>query len=135
MVATVFPDRESGLRRVTNRSSTLFVLIYLASFSVVSSSKLRCRNTVQGRFFTADDQGALCTLDKVDSTTGCCSFQELDVCKGCDASSQCCGEFEMCVSCCLQPQNEALRQISIQPRGAGKNLYHWVIVGPVIFFH
>jgi len=34
--------------------------------------------------------------------------------------SKCCNEFESCVSCCLQPQNDATTAMKHSPRGAGK---------------
>jgi SREBP regulating gene protein len=75
----------------------------------------------------------------------CCSFNRLPaVCYGCDILSQCCSEFEYCISCCLQsnytetpgftyhsndPSNSTSRamedcKLRCQTRDAGKGSHH-----------
>ncbi|KAL7294180.1 hypothetical protein TKK_0012202 [Trichogramma kaykai] len=74
-----------------------------------------CRNSVQGKFLIADDQGNVCLRRQV-LQNGCCDVKGLnkmsnvsDVpsivnkkysCKSCNPKG-CCAIFEYCVSCCL----------------------------------
>lgn len=70
-----------------------------------SLSQPLCRNTVQGRFLLADDNGYICGLKTIDFSSGCCPkvgqpFQ----CNGCNLASKCCNSYEYCVACCLNPE-------------------------------
>jgi len=74
-----------------------------------------CRNSVQGRSVLADDRGNVCPRSEVLST-GCCdsnsSLTERHACRDCDQVTQCCSQFELCISCCLRPQQvSSLQQI------------------------
>ncbi|GMT17438.1 hypothetical protein PFISCL1PPCAC_8735 [Pristionchus fissidentatus] len=94
----------------------------------------RCRNTVQGASRVADDRGYVCGRADVDAS-GCCAGAAAtsrtrftcDACRvatapvGADAtaaSSECCDDFETCVSCCMRPdQKEALLRVLDTTRG------------------
>jgi len=74
-----------------------------------------CRNSVQGKIWIADDQGYVCPRNIV-LANGCCdknSTSSLEFsCNGCKNSTGCCGTFEFCVSCCMNPVNkEELMQV------------------------
>mmetsp|Transcript_13483 Transcript_13483/g.18474 ORF Transcript_13483/g.18474 Transcript_13483/m.18474 type:complete len:264 (+) Transcript_13483:381-1172(+) len=110
---------------------TLFsTIIRLLSFTLclatsviqsrASATNQLCKNTAQGLHYIADDSGQLCQRDKLDSTSGCCSFAQLDACLDCHQASGCCSEFEMCVSCCMKPQNEPAKRKLQAPRGNNK---------------
>lgn len=79
-----------------------------------------CKNSQHAEHYIADDKGQLCRRNSVDWSTGCCKFKELEACLDCDPVSGCCAEYEMCVSCCLQPSNNPETQLAISPRGANK---------------
>ncbi|EFA82354.1 cGMP-specific phosphodiesterase [Heterostelium album PN500] len=92
------------------------------------SQRIKCRNTVQGTKFIADDQGFNCLRSEVDKN-GCCIVNNnnnnsnnnnstdnnnnnkinqynSDIfkrfsCYGCSNKFHCCNEYELCVSCCM----------------------------------
>ena len=85
------------------------------SSNLTTDELLTCRNSVQGRLVLADDRGHVCPRSEVLST-GCCdsnsSLTERHVCRECDQVSQCCSLYELCISCCLRPEQVAsLQQI------------------------
>lgn len=66
---------------------------------------INCRNSVQGKTLLVDDEGYVCSRNKV-MINGCCdsnasSFQYS--CDTCNEDEGCCAVFEKCVSCCLNP--------------------------------
>lgn len=70
------------------------------------SSIYKCRNSVQGRAFIADENGYIC--DRFDlQVNGCCKVDAPSTkrykCDNCTPSG-CCALYEQCVSCCLHPQ-------------------------------
>jgi hypothetical protein len=79
----------------------------------------RCRHTDQGSRLACDSNGAVCSLKYLNQITSCCDKfpDSLDfdgsgsrhferyTCAGCDHSSNCCSNYEICVSCCLHPHN------------------------------
>lgn len=86
--------------------------------------KLICRNTVQGRYKLADDNGYICTALSVSPWTRCCPESgERFSCLGCNLISKCCNSYEYCVSCCLNPsmtQEELVLKLKIaKPLTAG----------------
>ena len=78
----------------------------------LSLSPAFCQNTKQGWDLLADDRGRLCSRglvqDSTDAMPGCCpdgdvtGFQRY-TCDGCDPLYNCCSQYEVCVSCCLDP--------------------------------
>jgi len=68
----------------------------------------KCRNTIQGKDFICDERGYLCDRREL-SPTGCCPESSLNTdrfsCANCDRNN-CCQIYEVCVSCCLQPDNK-----------------------------
>jgi hypothetical protein len=87
-------------------------LVWQSSFSIDqisgnrSSSSTSCRNTVQGKKLLCDDAGFVCSRDELLSS-GCCPVQNSRfVCHSCQNNTQCCTKYEICVSCCLRPQNK-----------------------------
>ncbi|XP_021752321.1 uncharacterized protein LOC110717845 [Chenopodium quinoa] len=76
-----------------------------------------CRNTVQGRYLLADDNGYVCDALSVDPESRCCPQKTGQYsCQGCNLISQCCNSYEFCVSCCLNPlqtQKELVVKVKI----------------------
>lgn len=86
-----------------------------------------CRNSVQGAQMITDDRGYVCSRSAVDAG-GCCRLSDPTTrsqytCESCSTQSNCCEHFEMCTSCCLNPeQKPLLRKVLAQQRpssGAG----------------
>eukprot|EP01105_Mastigella_eilhardi_P009720 TRINITY_DN2286_c0_g1_i10.p2 TRINITY_DN2286_c0_g1~~TRINITY_DN2286_c0_g1_i10.p2 ORF type:complete len:516 (-),score=118.19 TRINITY_DN2286_c0_g1_i10:337-1884(-) len=73
-------------------------------------ARTACRNTVQGVDLLTDDQGRVCSRDKLDPVApGCClGSAHTNIsrysCQDCVLSSHCCHLYEICVSCCLSPE-------------------------------
>lgn len=65
----------------------------------------KCRNSVQGPDYIADEQGFVCSYGDM-ALNGCCiperNSTERFSCYTCQGS-RCCKLYEHCVSCCLQP--------------------------------
>ena len=83
--------------------------------NLTDETLLTCRNSVQGRTSLADDKGYLCPRSSL-LNTGCCdtnsSLTERHVCRDCDRVLHCCSQFEVCISCCLRPEQvSSLQQI------------------------
>jgi len=70
---------------------------------------VKCKNSKQGRFLIVDQKGFVCKRDAV--TNNCCnpkhSSSKQYSCFSC-MKNGCCGLYEYCVSCCLQPKNQPL---------------------------
>ncbi|XP_022672280.1 UPF0454 protein C12orf49 homolog [Varroa jacobsoni] len=68
-----------------------------------------CKNTLQGAVWVADDRGFVCNRSLLLSN-GCCDnfngLLERYPCWSC--TSGCCSSYEICVSCCLRPQQRPL---------------------------
>lgn len=73
----------------------------------VATSAPKCRNTVQGLNYIADDRGMVCKRPELSYSTGCCSTGQQHDCSLCTLHDKCCSEFEACVSCCLAPKHNA----------------------------
>eukprot|EP01024_Parvocaulis_polyphysoides_P057238 TRINITY_DN60801_c0_g1_i1.p1 TRINITY_DN60801_c0_g1~~TRINITY_DN60801_c0_g1_i1.p1 ORF type:complete len:304 (+),score=7.74 TRINITY_DN60801_c0_g1_i1:36-914(+) len=86
---------------------------------VRSSSK--CLNTVQGRWYVADDQGVVCQRTDLNSRSGCCIHGKRHSCETCTLEDQCCSNYEHCVSCCLRPDFKATNLYKIRNRSAGRS--------------
>ncbi|XP_072026615.1 SREBP regulating gene protein-like [Amphiura filiformis] len=71
-----------------------------------------CRNSVQGRVLLVDEKGYVCKRNSV-LASGCCDSEaegsKQHSCDGC-LGNGCCGIYEYCVSCCLQPDKEIVLQ-------------------------
>ncbi|KAL8480917.1 hypothetical protein ACS0TY_027438 [Phlomoides rotata] len=83
-----------------------------------------CRTTVQGRYHLTDDNGYVCDAFSVDPLTRCCPGRgDKFSCQGCNVVSQCCNSYEICVSCCLNPdmtrRGLALKVKIAKPMSAG----------------
>lgn len=65
----------------------------------------KCRNSVQGPIYIADEQGYICAFGDL-AVNGCCiperNSTERFSCNTC-LENRCCRIYEHCVSCCLQP--------------------------------
>ncbi|CAN0326825.1 unnamed protein product [Lampetra planeri] len=70
----------------------------------------RCRNSVQGRMLLTDERGFVCERRAV-LPSGCCNDSAPGSaqysCQGCQPNG-CCSIYEHCVSCCLQPEQQAV---------------------------
>ncbi|XP_073916944.1 SREBP regulating gene protein isoform X3 [Castor canadensis] len=81
-------------------------------FNLGNSSRLsnQCRNSIQGKHLITDELGYVCERKDL-LTNGCCDVSVPSTkqycCDGCLASG-CCGAYEHCVSCCLQPSKQLL---------------------------
>ena len=92
--------------------------------ATANTTSMACRNTVQGKHNIADSKGYVCPRDDVDLATGCCNSASSSgsgsgggssgysssgsrrfECTSCSTKSNCCSEYEGCVSCCLAPEN------------------------------
>jgi len=76
-----------------------------------------CRNTVQGVNLITDEKGYVCKTENLDWVTGCCVADKSEgqhLCDTCDEATMCCTSYEMCVSCCLGPQQEELRKQAME---------------------
>lgn len=63
-----------------------------------------CRNSVQGKTLLVDDEGYVCPRSNL-LNNGCCDSNEniQYSCDTCNKQEGCCGVYERCVSCCLNP--------------------------------
>eukprot|EP01112_Ceratiomyxa_fruticulosa_P000029 TRINITY_DN0_c5_g1_i1.p1 TRINITY_DN0_c5_g1~~TRINITY_DN0_c5_g1_i1.p1 ORF type:complete len:214 (-),score=21.58 TRINITY_DN0_c5_g1_i1:70-711(-) len=88
-------------------------------------TQVSCRNTKQGVISITDDRGYHCKRLDVDPQTSCCTNSQPTIfftdhrllrenelenmerfsCKGCE-ENRCCKDFEVCVSCCLDPDKK-----------------------------
>ncbi|KAI5277414.1 Srebp Regulating Protein [Manis pentadactyla] len=81
-------------------------------FNLGNSSRLgnRCRNSIQGKRLITDELGYVCERKDL-LVNGCCNINVPSTkqyrCDGC-LSNGCCGTYEYCVSCCLQPNKQLL---------------------------
>ncbi|KAM4827777.1 SREBP regulating gene protein isoform 1-T1 [Thomomys bottae] len=70
----------------------------------------QCRNSIQGKHLITDELGYVCERKDI-LANGCCDTSVPSTkqycCDGCLASG-CCGAYEYCVSCCLQPSKQLL---------------------------
>ena len=83
--------------------------------NITDTALFTCRNSVQGRTVLADDKGYICPRSEI-LGNGCCnlnsSLTERHVCWECETETQCCGQYEHCISCCLRPdQRDTLQKI------------------------
>ena len=93
--------------------SNLFILMFTLFVTGIDAE--RCRNTKQGISLITDDQGRVC--ERFELTNGCCpSTSNQYLCEGCSDGGKCCDVYEHCVSCCLQPKFESLREIGMKER-------------------
>ncbi|GAX77561.1 hypothetical protein CEUSTIGMA_g5005.t1 [Chlamydomonas eustigma] len=107
-----------------NVKGTNFIFLYLVATFLACSCpvesqkrKIRirdvpgdntCRNTVQGLLSITDSAGFFCPRENLDYKSGCCTNGEQYTCKGCSLEDKCCAEYELCVSCCLDPKHDAV---------------------------
>ncbi|RXM90729.1 UPF0454 protein C12orf49-like [Acipenser ruthenus] len=76
-------------------------------FNLGNSSRQinQCRNSIQGKVLLTDELGFVCQREDL-LVNGCCNVNNPStsqyLCKSC-SSNGCCGVYEYCVSCCLQP--------------------------------
>ena len=64
----------------------------------------------------ADSEGFVCDRDAFDYSSGCCAGGDRYKCQGCSAVDKCCDAYEVCISCCLDPQNNATTLAAVTPR-------------------
>ncbi|GAB6026488.1 hypothetical protein CHUAL_012913 [Chamberlinius hualienensis] len=76
---------------------------------------LNCRNSVQGKIIIADDRGYLCRREEI-LLSGCCNIESQSTkrytCEYCK-SNHCCGIYEYCISCCMNPEKKTILQQSL----------------------
>jgi hypothetical protein len=65
-----------------------------------------CRNSVQGKEMLTDEFGAICKRENILDNSCCGPEAKQYFCDGCNERG-CCSMFEICVSCCMKPQNKA----------------------------
>ncbi|XP_055987024.1 SREBP regulating gene protein [Sorex fumeus] len=89
-------------------------IAWKVQFNLGNSSRTsdQCRNSVQGKLLITDELGYVCERRNV-LANGCCDVRAPTTrqhsCDGCSPSG-CCGAYELCVSCCLQPSKQLLLQ-------------------------
>ncbi|XP_034872968.1 SREBP regulating gene protein isoform X13 [Mirounga angustirostris] len=70
----------------------------------------QCRNSIQGKHLITDELGYICERKDL-LVNGCCNVNVPGTkqyrCDGC-LPHGCCGAYEYCVSCCLQPSKQLL---------------------------
>jgi len=83
---------------------------------------LSCRNSVQGISLIADDRGHVCERQHLE-TSGCCAPEAAStrryLCESCSEKG-CCGVYEHCISCCLQPDKKPLLHNLLGGNAAGR---------------
>jgi len=77
-------------------------------------NKESCEHTGQGKVYITDDQGAVCRWKDLNPITSCCrdySVTKLQIfsCENCNKTIACCSVYEFCVSCCMDPAKQDLR--------------------------
>lgn len=79
-----------------------------------------CRNSIQGKTLLVDDEGYVCSRNNL-LQNGCCDSNENIVqyrCDTCNELEGCCGVYENCVSCCLNPNKRStLEKVMEQASG------------------
>ncbi|RUS81424.1 hypothetical protein EGW08_010808 [Elysia chlorotica] len=70
----------------------------------------KCKNSKQGRWLIVDNRGYVCKRQHVEGNNCCDVKSPTTRHHSCDTclSNGCCGVYEFCVSCCLQPKNQKL---------------------------
>lgn len=94
---------------LTDRENFLRHLVWQSTFSMDEVNANRtstCRNTVQGKILLCDDAGFVCLRDDLLSNGCCPTKNERFICDSCETITSCCTKYEVCVSCCLRPQNK-----------------------------
>ncbi|KAK1156497.1 hypothetical protein AOXY_G21571 [Acipenser oxyrinchus oxyrinchus] len=97
-------------------------------FNLGNSSRQinRCRNSIQGKVLLTDELGFVCQREDL-LVNGCCNVNNPStsqyLCKSC-LSNGCCGVYEYCVSCCLQPDKQQLLERFLNRAAEGfQNLF------------
>ncbi|XP_076846082.1 SREBP regulating gene protein [Brachyhypopomus gauderio] len=86
----------------------------------------RCRNSIQGKVLLTDQLGYVCERKDL-LVNGCCNVNDGSsrqyVCESC-LSNACCSVYEYCVSCCLQPDKQAVLESFLNRAAEGfRNLF------------
>jgi len=73
-----------------------------------------CEHTQQGKHYITDDKGGVCKWKDLNPATSCCKDYLVTKiqpysCDNCNRTIACCSIYEFCVSCCLDPAKEDLR--------------------------
>jgi len=76
--------------------------------------KDNCEHTQQGKHYITDDKGGVCKWKDLNPVTSCCKDYSITKihpfsCENCNRTIACCSVYEFCVSCCLDPAKEDLR--------------------------
>jgi len=76
--------------------------------------KETCEHTQQGKHYITDDKGGVCKWKDLNPITSCCRDYSVTKiqpfsCEHCNRTIACCSVYEFCVSCCLDPAKEDLR--------------------------
>eukprot|EP01052_Picozoa_sp_SAG31_P033757 SAG31_NODE_3858_length_3815_cov_2.457212_1_plen_403_part_00 len=115
-------DRHDSKESTTTISTPSLLPTAVSGATIVS----KCDHTAGGPFLTVDTLGVVCPPSLL-GTNGCCNAtartgavaeMKQYTCDGCDLSSQCCAEYEACVSCCLRPAagGTALQMAAVRRR-------------------
>ncbi|KAL3858181.1 hypothetical protein ACJMK2_012786 [Sinanodonta woodiana] len=91
-----------------------------------NTALLQCRNSVQGKTIIVDDRGYVCAREHL-AASDCCDIKTPTTSKyNCSTCQQnaCCSFYELCVSCCLQPEKKpVLQKILQEARNSYNKLY------------
>ena len=88
--------------------------------TTTATTRETCANAHADARRIADDRGYACAWYELDRATGCCGNvdeAERFACGGCDASVECCGDYETCVTCCLGPTHDVGGAMKRHSRG------------------
>mmetsp|Transcript_26955 Transcript_26955/g.37981 ORF Transcript_26955/g.37981 Transcript_26955/m.37981 type:complete len:294 (+) Transcript_26955:166-1047(+) len=78
-----------------------------------------CEHTNQGKVYVTDDAGYSCKWKELNYETNCCKDSHITLiprysCATCNPNSLCCGVYEFCVSCCMDPSHEEIRDLVLE---------------------
>ncbi|XP_068937793.1 SREBP regulating gene protein isoform X1 [Petaurus breviceps papuanus] len=117
--------RDRNLLQVQDREQPI---PWKVQFNLGNSSRPsnQCRNSIQGKLLITDELGYVCERKDL-LVNGCCNVNAASAkrfcCDGC-LSNGCCGAYEYCVSCCLQPSKQLLLERFLnQAAAAFQNLF------------
>ncbi|XP_056677656.1 SREBP regulating gene protein [Monodelphis domestica] len=117
--------RDRNLLQIQDREQPI---PWKVQFNLGNSSRPsnQCRNSIQGKLLITDELGYVCERKDL-LVNGCCNVNAASArrfwCDGCLANG-CCGAYEYCVSCCLQPSKQLLLERFLnQAAAAFQNLF------------
>jgi len=83
-----------------------------------------CRNSMQGKYIVTDDKGFVCKRENIQGNGCCDKINNLGrySCQDCDTNTQCCQEYEFCISCCLRKEQRPELQDFLKQAAENNNV-------------